>query len=102
MRAIASCLGFLLLCLPGCARKNPGPEECRAFALASIGAPPGTPASLLESRPELAARAEEVTRECLTKPWDYQVLGCLQSGGSSRVCLSRFEQRRASGATNIE
>jgi hypothetical protein len=95
MRAIASCLPLLLLSLAGCARRLPGPVECRAVALASVGVDPGTPAALLRSDPRLEARADDVTRQCLTTPWDYPLLRCLESGGSSRVCLSRFEARRA-------
>ncbi len=97
MRAIASCLPLLFLLASGCARKLPGPAECRAFALASIGVEPSTPASLLAQDRRLEARAEEVTRRCLTTPWDYQLLNCLGTGGSSRICLNTFEARRNGG-----
>jgi hypothetical protein len=95
MRAIASCLPLLLLLLPGCARRLPGPLECRALALASVGVDPATPATLLQRDRRLEARADELTRQCLTTPWDYPLLRCLESGGSSRACLARFEARRA-------
>ena len=98
MRAIASCLPLLLLLLSGCARKLPGPGECRAFALVSLGVRPGTPATRLEVEPRLAARAEELTRECLTTPYDHELLDCLSSGGSRRLCGLRFETRRAAAA----
>jgi len=94
MRAIAGCLPLLLLLLPGCARRLPGPLECRGVALASVRLDPNTPASLLARDPRLAGRVEEVTRECLTTPWDYELLRCLDGGGTSRLCLSRFEARR--------
>lgn len=90
----ASCLPFLLLLLSGCARKLPGPAECRAFALASLGVEPTTPASTLAPHRRLSERAEELTRQCLTTPWDYQLLNCLQNGGSSRLCMAGFETRR--------
>jgi len=92
MRAIASCLP-LLFCVLGCQRRLPGPEECRAFALASLDIEPGTPAVALRRQPLLTARAEEITRKCLTTPWDYQLLNCLASTGSNRVCLLSFERR---------
>jgi hypothetical protein len=98
MRAIASCLPLLFLLATGCARKLPGPAECRAVALASIGVEPGTPASALAPHVRLAAQAEELTQRCLTTPWDYQLLNCLGTGGSSRLCLSRFEARRLAAA----
>jgi hypothetical protein len=83
--------GLLLL---GCQRRLPGPDECRSFALASVGVEPGTPATQLSRHPQLAARAEELTRQCLTTPWDYRLLNCLANGGSSRLCLTSFEARR--------
>ena len=95
MRALVASLCLVLALLPGCARKLPGPQECRAFALASLGLDPEIPATLLASDRRLAARAEEVTQTCLTKPWDYQLLGCLQQGGSQQRCLVGYEQRRA-------
>lgn len=96
MRAIAS-LPLLFLLVSGCARKLPGPAECRAFALASVGIEQDTPASLLEARaPRLAVEADAITQRCLSTPWDYQLLNCLGSGGSSRVCRNRFEARRRS------
>lgn len=94
MRAIVSCLPLLFLLATGCARKLPGPAECRAIALASIGVEPATPARALAAHVRLAAQAEEITQRCLTTPWDYQLLNCLGTGGSSRLCLTRFEARR--------
>jgi hypothetical protein len=85
---------FCALALVGCARKLPGPNECRAFALASVGFEPGTPNAIVERRPALAAKADEVTRQCLTTPWDYQLLQCLQVTGS-RACLVSFQRRLA-------
>jgi hypothetical protein len=94
MRARCLPLFFCGLLLVGCQRRLPGPEECRSFALASVGVEPGTPATALSHHPELTARAEEITRQCLTTPWDYRLLNCLASGGSSRVCLTSFQARR--------
>lgn len=95
MRAIAGCLPFLLLLLPACTRRLPGPLECRGVALASVRLPASTPASLLARDPRLTARVEEITRECLTTPWDYELLRCLDAGGGGGACLRRFEARRA-------
>ena len=95
MRAIASCLPLLLLCLSGCARKLPGPAECRAFALGQLGVRPGTHALALEVEPRLALRAEDLTRECLTTPYDYELMNCLGQGISKRSCARAFEARHA-------
>ncbi len=94
MRASCLPLIFCALVLSGCARKLPGPSECRDFALASVGFRPGTPLSIVQRRPALAAKAEEVTRQCLTTPWDYQLLQCLQLSGG-RACLVSFQRRLA-------
>ncbi len=83
----------LSLSLGGCARKHPGPSECRAIALVSVGVAASTRASQLARSPELARRAEELTSQCLTVPWDYQLLRCLQ-GGEGQTCLRRFSLRR--------
>jgi hypothetical protein len=94
MRAIASCLPFLFLCLvASCARKLPGPDECRAFALASVGVKPGTPASALDAVPMLAEKAEEITRQCLTTPYDYELMNCLIQGGGQKLCARAFQAR---------
>jgi hypothetical protein len=86
-----------LLALAGCARKLPGPEECRAFALQSLGIRPDVPAVMLEQRPRLASQADELTHTCLTKPWDYELMSCLSAGGG-QFCMARFEQRRLLGS----
>lgn len=97
MRAIASCLPFLLLwSVSSCARKLPGPDECRAFALASVGVKPGTPATALEAVPPLAEKAEEITRQCLTTPYDYELMNCLAQGGARQLCARAFSARHAS------
>lgn len=92
----ASCLPFLFvaLALVACSRRLPGPTECRNFALASVGFQPGTPMAVVIQRPKLAAKAEEITRQCLTTPWDYQLLQCLQMTGG-RACFVSFERRLA-------
>lgn len=89
----ARCLPFLFLLAGGCARKLPGPDECRAFALATQGVEQGTPASALARHRQVNERVEELTRQCLTTPWDYQLLNCLQNGGSQRLCTRSFEAR---------
>jgi hypothetical protein len=98
----ASCLPLLFCVLTlGCQRKLPGPEECRAFALASLGIEPETPAVALSRQLTLTARADELTRQCLTTPWDYQLLDCLGRSRSSRACLMSFEARRQGATTRL-
>lgn len=89
---------LLLLALAGCARKLPGPADCRTFALASLRLPAELPDNVLAQNPRLHGQAEELTRTCLTTPWDYALLDCLQSGRSELVCAAGFKQRRSLGA----
>jgi hypothetical protein len=78
--------------LSGCERKAPGPEECRSFALSAAG---------VVHRDELAAprvydKVEELTRECLTEPYDRELLRCYETTGQARVCQLEFRIRQRS------
>jgi hypothetical protein len=43
---------------------------------------------------ELRDRVDEITRECLTVPYDHEVLRCTEETGRFRACLLKFELRR--------
>jgi hypothetical protein len=43
---------------------------------------------------ELRDRVDEITRECLTVPYDREVLRCTDETGRFRACLLQFELRR--------
>jgi hypothetical protein len=86
----------LLLALCACDRKAPGPDECRAFALAALG---------LSSEEELAGASprrravrddvDAITRECLVMPYDREFLRCTLETGRGRACRLAFDHRRA-------
>lgn len=91
-------LVILLSCAlgAGCARKAPGPQECRSFALSAFGL--RSEAELGEgTRPELALRdrVDEVTRECLVLPYDRELLRCTEVTGRVPACRAAFKLRRA-------
>jgi hypothetical protein len=78
------------LALAACARKAPGPAECRSFALAVAGVRTSRD---LERSARLRSEADELTRQCLT-PYDREMLRCVEETGRFRACRVRFELRR--------
>ena len=95
VRTLASAIvgAVLLSCaLPGCERRAPGPEECSRFAQAVAGTPRNSPWLTLEA--EAAIEAE--TRQCLTVPYDYELLNCVLKTRQTRACLSGFRRRQGS------
>ena len=88
------CLGLVTLTLVsvtlcGCERKAPGPEECQHFA--EMAARMSTDSPLLT--PELQAQIDEETRQCLTKPYDRELLACVETTQQAHGCLASFRQR---------
>ena len=82
-------IGFTLLgaLLPSCERKAPGPEECARFAEAVVGA--GRYIS-----PVIDAQIERQTQECLTRPYDRELLRCVLLTRQARTCLASFHARK--------
>src|SRR6478609_2655915 len=83
-------LGFTLLGASAlsCQRKAPGPEECARFAEAVIG-------SGRYITPVIAAQIETQTRECLTRPYDRELLECVLLTRQASACLAAFRARHA-------
>jgi len=80
----------------GCARKAPGPDECRSFALAVFGL--GSEAELgggTHRELALRDRVDEVTRECLVLPYDRELLRCAEETRRVPACRAAFKLRRA-------
>jgi hypothetical protein len=73
-----------------CARKAPGPLECRQFALIASGA--RTFADL--QNPKVAEIVDRLTVECLVTPYDRELLRCTEETGRVRACSLEFEHRR--------
>jgi hypothetical protein len=92
MRALANLaravVGFTLLpaSVTSCQRKAPGPEECARFAEVVIGA--GRYVT-----PVIAAQIETQTQECLTRPYDRELLRCVLLTRQARLCLASFRAR---------
>jgi len=73
----------------GCQRKAPGPEECARFAEAVVGVG-------RYITPVMAAQIETQTQECLTRPYDRELLDCVLVTRQARGCLAAFRARSAS------
>lgn len=86
-------LTWLSTCALSCQRKAPGPEECARFAEAVVGA--GRYVT-----PVIAAQIETQTQECLTRPYDRELLRCVLLTRQARVCLAGFRAR--SGGSSQE
>ncbi len=81
--------GFVLaLCATGCARKAPGPDECRRASLRLLGI------TEEDRRRNATARAavDSLMVECLTTPFDRELTHCLEER-SGRVCLRELRRR---------
>ena len=73
----------------GCQRKAPGPEECARFAEAVVGVG-------RYITPVMAAQIETQTQECLTRPYDRELLDCVLVTRQARGCLAAFRARSES------
>jgi len=82
-------VGFTLLGagVTSCQRKAPGPEECARFAEAVVGAG-------RYITPVIAAQIETQTQECLTRPYDRELLRCVLLTRQARTCLASFHARK--------
>jgi len=87
LRLIAPTLLGAALC--ACERKAPGPEECQRFA--EMAARMSTDSPLLTL--ELQAQIDEETRQCLTKPYDRELLSCVETTHQAHGCLASFRRR---------
>jgi len=82
-------LSLLAAATTGCQRKAPGPEECAQFAEAVVGA--GRYVT-----PVIAAQIERQTQECLTRPYDRELLQCVLLTRQAEACLRSFQFRKNS------
>jgi len=78
-----------------CQRKAPGPEECARFAEAVVGAH-------RYITPVMDAQIETQTQECLTRPYDRELLDCVLLTRQARACLASFRARTAVADDRVE
>nr|PZN27390.1 MAG: hypothetical protein DIU78_05230 [Pseudomonadota bacterium] len=76
--------------LCACERKAPGPKECLQFANRVTGV---THPAQLEI-PAVREQVDDLTRRCLTTPYDRELLRCFEVTGRFHACQLAFEYRR--------
>lgn len=89
------CLVLVGVSALGCQRKAPGPEECARFAEAVVGVH-------RYITPVMAAQIETQTRECLTRPYDRELLECVLVTRQARRCVAAFHARSASVGSDAD
>ncbi|HYQ03945.1 MAG TPA: hypothetical protein VER96_34970 [Polyangiaceae bacterium] len=93
---VRAVVGFALLGVAaGCQRKAPGPEECARFAEVVVGVH-------RYITPVMAEQIEAQTRECLTQPYDRELLDCVVLTRQARPCLVAFRARKAKTNVGID
>ena len=75
--------------LLGCQRKAPGPDECQRFAQAVVLQSAESP----YLTPEMVMQIDQTTRECLTRPYDRELLACVLMTNRAKLCLDGFRRR---------
>jgi len=92
-----SLVGVALLgaCALSCQRRAPGPEECARFAEAVVGAG-------RYITPVIAAQIETQTRECLTRPYDRELLECVLLTRQASACLAAFRARNSIASDAVD
>src|SRR5262245_15104184 len=88
---VAFLLALCCTLVVGCQRRLPGPDECHDFALVWVLGSRGA------SLRRISAATQEVvlerTTECLTTPYDRELVQCVTGGGGRQACLASFSQR---------
>ena len=82
-----------LLLLGACARKAPGPDECVQFAESWFGVDRET----VTRDPALAKHFDAKIGDCITKPYDRELVECVTTGGDNRRCERAYERRLTAG-----
>lgn len=73
-----------------CARKAPGPYDCEAAGARALGI---THREQLHD-PRARQLLDQFVVECLTTPFDRQLLRCIEETGRAQLCLLEFRRRR--------
>jgi hypothetical protein len=74
----------------GCQRKAPGPKECQRAVLRMVGV---YQPDMLRV-PQIKEAVDQITVDCLTTPYDRQMVRCLEEGIGARLCLAEFRARQ--------
>jgi hypothetical protein len=86
-------LALLAVCLGGCGRKAPGPDACVQFAEAWFH----IDREKVLRDPALSKHFDAKIGDCLTKPYDRELVDCVMNGGDNRRCERSYERRQLVG-----
>ncbi len=75
--------------LAGCQRKAPGPDECVAFAKVWVQQDKVSLRRALVG----ADPFDDLVRECLTTPFDRQLVECALGGAAPQRCRAEYRRR---------
>jgi hypothetical protein len=86
-----SFVALLLLAqgVAGCERKAPGPEACVKFAESWFG----VDRERVLRDAALSKHFDAKISDCLTKPYDRELVECVMNGGDNRRCERSYERR---------
>jgi len=91
--ALIVAAGLLVTSIAGCERRAPGPDECHDLAVAWVR---GARARRIPDE-QLSRATEEAilerTTDCLTTPYDKELVQCVTAGSAAHACLGGFEAR---------
>ncbi|HEY4106166.1 MAG TPA: hypothetical protein VGM44_19840 [Polyangiaceae bacterium] len=79
----------LLSALASCQRKAPGPDECQHLAEIAVGITRDDP----RITAGLEAQIDAEIQTCLTRPYDRELIACVETTHRARACLEAYKQR---------
>jgi hypothetical protein len=82
-----------MACIGGCSRRAPGPDECHDLGVAWVLGPRRSQAPSYRRSPATSQAILDRTTECLTMPYDRELVQCVTTGNAPRTCMLRFEAR---------
>ena len=91
--ALIVVVGLTIAGAMGCARRAPGPDECHDLAVAWVLGPRRSHSTTYRITPALSQAILDRTTECLTTPYDRQLVQCVTTGSAPRTCMLGFETR---------
>ncbi|HEX3777612.1 MAG TPA: hypothetical protein VHV51_24250 [Polyangiaceae bacterium] len=87
--ARASFALFSIALFVGCERKAPGPDECQHLAEIAVGIARDDP----RITAQLEAQIDTEIQTCLTRPYDRELIACVETTRRARACLAEYKRR---------
>ena len=91
--ALIVAAGLAVACVAGCARRAPGPDECHDLAVAWVLGPRLSHMPKVRISQSASEAILDRTTECLTTPYDRELVQCVTTGSAPQTCMRGFETR---------